>query len=203
MVNNISGVILAGGVSKRFNGIIKAKIIIDGRTIISRIIEIFSEIFDEIIIVTNTPDEYKDYNSCRIIGDQFLNKGPLGGIHSAMKTTDKEALFVVAGDMPLLDKEIILRQIDYYNMHSNECDVLIPSINQYIEPLHGIYKRMLIRGLEEYLSGNNDYAIREFIKETAVLYMKIDGSLKSGSAFTNINTPDDVAVVNKLMGLDD
>ena len=203
MVNNISGVILAGGVSKRFNGIIKAKIIIDGSPIISRIIEIFSDIFDEIIIVTNTPDEYKDYNSCRIIGDQFLNKGPLGGIHSAMKATDKEALFVVAGDMPLLDKEIILRQLDYYNMHNNECDVLIPSIKKYIEPLHGIYKKMLISFLEEYLSGNNDYAIREFIKETAVLYMKIDGSLKSGSAFTNINSPADVAVVKKLMGLDD
>jgi hypothetical protein len=39
MIHNISGVILAGGASKRFNGLIKAKIVIDGRTIISRIIE--------------------------------------------------------------------------------------------------------------------------------------------------------------------
>jgi molybdopterin-guanine dinucleotide biosynthesis protein A len=81
MVHNISGVVLSGGVSKRFNGIIRAKIVIDGKTIISRIVETIDDIFDEIIIVTNTPDEFKEYNSCKIIGDQFLNKGPLGGIH--------------------------------------------------------------------------------------------------------------------------
>jgi molybdopterin-guanine dinucleotide biosynthesis protein A len=81
MAHNISGVILAGGASKRFNDIIKTKIVIDGKTIISRIIETIDDIFDEIIIVTNTPDEFKEYANCRIIGDQFLNKGPLGGIH--------------------------------------------------------------------------------------------------------------------------
>ena len=85
MIHNISGVILAGGASKRFDGIIKAKIVIDGKTIISRIIETIGEIFDNIIIVTNTPDEFKEFKSCKIIRDHFLNKGPLGGIHSAMK----------------------------------------------------------------------------------------------------------------------
>ena len=39
MVNNISGVILAGGASKRFNGINKTRILIDGKTIISRMID--------------------------------------------------------------------------------------------------------------------------------------------------------------------
>ena len=71
MINNISGVILAGGANKRFNGIIKAKIIIDGNTIISRIIEIFSEIFDEIIIVTNTPEEFKDITAAELLAISF------------------------------------------------------------------------------------------------------------------------------------
>ena len=58
MVHNIAGVILAGGAGKRFSGITKAKIAVEGKTIISRILETFSDIFDEKIIVTNT--------SCRI-----------------------------------------------------------------------------------------------------------------------------------------
>lgn len=197
MVNNISCVILAGGASKRFNGIVKAKIVIDGKTIISRIIETISDIFDEIIIVTNKPDEFKEYRNYKIIGDQFLNKGPLGGIHSALKETDRKALFVVAGDMPLLEKEIIIRQIDFFN--NNDCDILIPQINNNIEPLHGIYKKTIISILEEYLEGENDYAIREFFKKTDVRYMQFEGSEKHISAFTNINSPSDISVVKNFL----
>jgi molybdopterin-guanine dinucleotide biosynthesis protein A len=199
MVRNISGVILAGGASKRFDGIIKAKIVIDGKTIISRIIETIDDIFDEIIIVTNTTDEFKEYNNHKIVGDHFLNRGPLAGIHSALKQSDKEAIFVLAGDMPLLDKEVILNQIAFYN--SNYYDIVIPQIDQYIEPLHGIYKKTLVRILEAYLEGENDYAIREFLKMSDVGYLQLEGSEKIKNTFTNINSPVDVSFVKKILGI--
>jgi molybdopterin-guanine dinucleotide biosynthesis protein A len=197
MGNNISGVILAGGNGKRFNGIIKTRILIDGKTIISRIIDTISDIFDEIIIVTNTPEEFSEFRNCKIINDQFLNKGPLGGIHSALKASEKEALFVFAGDMPLLDKEFIIRQIDYYCL--NKCEVLIPRINKYIEPLHGIYKKTLISVLEEYLIVNHDCAVREFLKIVNAYYLQFEGSEKNRRAFMNINSPNDISVAEKLL----
>jgi molybdopterin-guanine dinucleotide biosynthesis protein A len=199
MADNIAGVILAGGASKRFNGIIKSKIMIEGKTIISRIIETLTNIFNEIIVVTNTPDEFKEYSKYKIIGDHFLNKGPLAGIHSALKESEKEAIFVVAGDMPLLDKEIIVRQIDFYN--TNKCDVLIPQIDNYIEPLHGIYKRTLVRNIEDFLNGDNNYAVREFLKNADARYLQIEGSEKSRRAFTNINSPDDIPVITSYLKL--
>ena len=42
---NISGVILAGGENKRFDGINKSNLIIGGSSIISRIVNIISDIF--------------------------------------------------------------------------------------------------------------------------------------------------------------
>lgn len=199
MVRNISGVILAGGACKRFDGIIKAKIVIDGKTIISRIIEILSEIFEETIIVTNVPDEFNEYKSCKIIKDLFLDKGPLGGIHSALKETDREALFVVAGDMPFLEKELIVKQVDFYD--NNRCDVLIPQINKYVEPLHGIYKKNILRNLEEYLEGENDYAIREFLNKVNTRYMHLEGSGKYTHVFTNINSPSDISDIQNQRGI--
>ncbi|MGD0755568.1 MAG: molybdenum cofactor guanylyltransferase [Bacteroidales bacterium] len=201
MAHNISGVILAGGDSKRFNGLIKANIVIYGKSIISRIIETIGDIFDEIIIVTNTPHEFQEYNNYKIVGDKLLNKGPLGGIHAALKESEAEAVFVFAGDMPLLDKEIIASQIDFYN--SNKCDVLIPQIDNYIEPLHGIYKKTLFRILEDYFEENNGSAIRDFIRKTDVRYFQIEGSEKSKSVFTNINSPSDISIVSKFLGLND
>lgn len=199
MVHNISGVILAGGANKRFNGMAKANIIIDGKTIISRIIETIRDIFDEIIIVTNTPEEFKEYANFKLVSDQFLKVGPLGGIHAALKASSKEALFVFAGDMPLLEKRFIIRQIDFYN--SLKCDILIPRIDQYIEPLHAIYNISLIRTLEEYLTGDHDYAVREFFKRVNVGYLQLEGSEETKNAFTNINSPSDISIVEKILGL--
>jgi molybdopterin-guanine dinucleotide biosynthesis protein A len=197
MINNISGVILAGGVSRRFKGVTKSNIIINGKTIISRIVDTLSDIFDEIIIVTNTPEEFTEYCNFKIVGDQFLRAGPLGGIHAAFKASSKEALFVVAGDMPLLDKKFIISQIDYYNR--NMCDVLIPRINQNIEPLHAIYNISLIKTLEEYLSGDNDYAVRKFFKMVNVRYLQLEESEETKNAFTNINSPSDILMVEKIL----
>lgn len=186
----ISGVILAGGAGRRFNGLIKSKIIIDGKTIISRIIEAFDDVFDEILIVSNTPEEFTEFLNCRIIEDQFLNKGPLGGIHSAMKSCNCESLFIVGGDMPYLRKDFIVQQIDYFN--NNMCDILVPRIDKFIEPLHGIYSRSVISTLEKYLESGNDCAVREFFKIVNLKYLDFKKSEESKRAFTNINSPSDM-----------
>lgn len=199
MIHNISGVILAGGANERFDGMTKANIVIDGKTIISRIIDTIKDIFDEIIIVTNTPEEFKEYINYKIVSDQILKAGPLGGIHAAIKTSSKEALFVFAGDMPLLDKKIIIRQIEFYNSH--KCDILIPRINTYIEPLHAIYNISIIETLEDYLTGDHDYAVRKFYKRQNVRYMQLKGSEEISNAFININSPADIPIAEKILGI--
>ena len=60
-------------------------------------------IFKEVILVTNSPEDYVLFeNECRIIPDIIKDKGPLGGIHSALSNTAKKAVFFVACDMPYL-----------------------------------------------------------------------------------------------------
>lgn len=129
MISDISGVILAGGTNTRFGGRIKAKTDIGGKTIISRIIDSISVIFDEIIIVTNTPSEYIEYQNVKLTADTFLKIGPLGGIHAAIKASSKKSVFVFAGDMPLLDNNLITEQIAAYD--DQKCDILIPRLNEY------------------------------------------------------------------------
>jgi molybdopterin-guanine dinucleotide biosynthesis protein A len=195
MFHNISAAILAGGSGKRFNDVVKANIVIKGRTIISRIIGEIGDIFDEIIIVTNKLDEFKEYSRYKIIVDQYLNKGPLGGIHSALKHTDRDALFVIAGDMPFLKKDLIIKEIDFYN--NCNCEILIPKINQYIEPLHGIYRKTILTALEDYLESANDYAIREYISSMNTCFLQLKGTEKQTRAFTNINSPSDILKLKK------
>lgn len=197
MTMTISGSILAGGLNMRFNGIIKANIDINGKTIVSRIIETINDIFDEIIIVTNTPEEFEEYSACRIVKDHFVKVGPLGGIHSALKASSGEAVFVFAGDMPLLSRELINKQIELYNI--DKSDVLIPSINQNIEPLHAVYNTSVITALEEYLTGNHNYSVRDFYKLLDARYMQLEDSEENKNAFVNINSPSDIVTVRKIL----
>jgi molybdopterin-guanine dinucleotide biosynthesis protein A len=196
MVNNISGVILAGGDNKRFDGVTKANIIVDGKTILFRIIETIKDIFNEIIIVTNYPQEFIGYSDIKIIRDHFSGIGPLGGIHAALKVSSSESLFVFAGDMPLLDKRYIIRQIDHYN--NNKTDILVPRINQDIEPLHAIDNVSILGALEEFLAGKKDYSVRGFFKRCHVGWLPFEDSEQTRSAFMNINSPSDIVLIEKF-----
>jgi molybdopterin-guanine dinucleotide biosynthesis protein A len=197
MVKNITGVILAGGTNKRFNGITKANIVINGATIMTRIIDKIRDIFNEIIIVTNTPEEFYKYSKCNIICDAIKNKGPLGGIHAALRESENDSVFVFAGDMPYLDKELINSQISYYL--KNKCDALVPQVKQNIEPLHAIYNKSIQAVLENYLTEHHDYAVHRFVKILNVSYLKLEESDEIKRAFTNINLQSDIPVIEKIL----
>jgi molybdopterin-guanine dinucleotide biosynthesis protein A len=146
--------------------------------------------FDEIIIVTNKPEEFREFIQYRIVEDQYLKAGPLGGIHAALKASSEDAIFVFAGDMPFLDKEIITNQINEFNKTKH--DVLIPAIDQFIEPLHAIYRNSVLNDLERFLSEGKSRAVRDFLSEENVGYLQIPNTEKTELAFSNINSPSDL-----------
>lgn len=191
----ISGVILAGGASSRLGGINKANIIVDGNSIISRILSTISDLFDEKIIVTNRPEEFEKVADVRIISDYYLNSGPLAGIHSALKSTSAEAIFVFAGDMPFPDKKLIKDQIIEFNRINS--DILIPRIGNMIEPLHAIYSKHVLEKLENILSKGEKMAVRDFISENNTCYFLVPETKRNKKAFTNLNSPLDLKSLGK------
>jgi molybdopterin-guanine dinucleotide biosynthesis protein A len=194
MANRISGVILAGGSNKRFGGITKANVVIDGETIISRIMSTISDLFDEIIIVTNKPEEFQEFIQYKIVKDQYLNAGPLGGIHAALKASSEDAIFVFAGDMPFLNKGIISDQINEFSKRQH--DVLIPEVDQFIEPLHAIYRKSALYHLERFLLEGKSRAVRDFLSEVNVGYLQMTKNEKTDIAFVNINSPSDLEKIS-------
>lgn len=187
----ISAAILAGGENKRFNGKTKANIQISGIRIIARTVKILHDIFDDIVIVTNTPDEFKGYQHFTVVPDEIKNVGPLGGIQAALKAAKNDAVFVFASDMPCISSEIIRKHIDFYN--KRRCDAAIPRIKDFKEPLHAIYHKKIEEQLLEFLKGTNKYSIENFIKDLNVRYHNLDDIDFNKRAFVNINTPQDLS----------
>lgn len=192
----MSAAILAGGENSRFNGKIKANIQIHGVRIITKITKILHEIFDEVIIVTNTPEEFKSYHKYKIVPDVYKKVGPLGGIHAAMNASDHDNLFVVASDMPCVSTEIIRAQAKYFKQSNG--DVLIPKISNFIEPLHGIYSKSIFDKLDEYLKNPSELRIRDFLEQVKVKYFYLEDDEHTRKAFANINTPGDLQEIQML-----
>lgn len=195
--NRISAAILAGGEAKRLGGVTKSRMMVQGEYIISRMIRVLEDIFEEIIIITNSAEEFREFKNCRTAGDIFLKRGPLGGIHAALHNSIKNDVFVFAGDMPFLSRRIIGDQIEQY--FESRSEALVPVIGNNIEPLHALYNITMLGTLTSYLRDATDYSVRDFLEKLNVNYMQIKDDEESRLAFTNINTPGDLSSVQGKM----
>jgi len=170
--NNITAVILAGGYNSRYNGINKAFLEIEGISLYKRTKDRLEKIFSNIIVITNTPEIFPN-DGLNKYSDVIKNIGPLGGIHSALsQIKNKEAIFVIAVDMPFLDEEIIRSIVEQY--HLINPDILIPRINSLIEPLSAIYKINIFSKLDYYIKNSERFAIRNFFNKVDTKYFDID-----------------------------
>lgn len=195
--HNFSVAIIAGGEAKRFHGQIKSNIVIAGKTIMTRMLEEVSGIFSEILIVTNTPAEFQKHPGVRLIPDTFMGIGPLGGIHAAVKACSCPAVFILAGDMPLIKGELIRKQVALFE--EKQPDAVIPKTGNYIEPLHSIYDKTLLDRLEAYILTRNNHAVWEFVKTIDPYWFEPENDTSASNSFTSVNTPDDAAMIEKIL----
>jgi molybdenum cofactor guanylyltransferase len=191
----ITAAILAGGPASRMNGVIKPKIILDGKTILERSLSVLKNIFSEIILVTNSPEIFSGYGELLITSDHLKGIGPLAGIHAALKAATGDAVFIFAGDMPLLNHDLIVKQAGLFE--ELECDILVPRTGSEIEPLHSVYSRTLLNRLEYYLSTSQSRAVRDFFMSVSVKFMETGSEVNSG--FFNINSPADIIEAERIL----
>jgi molybdenum cofactor guanylyltransferase len=188
--------ILAGGAAKRFGGLTKSKILVGGKPVIERILETVGGMFDELLIVTNSPGEFQEYK-LTLVTDLITGIGPLGGIHAALRSAGGEAAFVLAGDMPLLNSDLIARQLIFYE--KGKFDIVTPRSGGYLEPLHSIYSSAVADIIEKNIQEDKIHAVYDLFSLVSVGYYEHFDSQEARIAFTNINSPGDVDKVEEIL----
>lgn len=174
--------ILAGGKSSRMNYNNKAFLTYKEKAFIEHIIEA-GKSFENIIIVANNEEEYNKFN-IRIIKDIYVGNGPISGIHSALVHSETEEVLCIACDMPLISKNTLeaLGKID------EEYDVLVPKVNDRLQPLCSIYSKKILKPLEIALM-NGDNRLQNLIFR--LNYKEVHEINFKEKEFLNINTPND------------
>ncbi|MCP4683145.1 MAG: molybdenum cofactor guanylyltransferase [Desulfobacterales bacterium] len=188
---NVSGVILAGGKSSRY-GRNKALVSLKGTPLIEKVIAVMQPLFQELIIITNTPGEYA-YLKLPMHEDLIKGLGPIGGIYTGLTAISNDAGFFVACDMPYLNGELIRYMVE----SSDDFDAVVPKIAGNMEALFSLYRKRCLPAMEGLIE-SREYQIVRFFHLVSVLYIgekevrRFDPDLRS---FTNINSPQELGAL--------
>ncbi len=138
----VTAIVLAGGRSSRM-GKNKLFLELEGMKFIDRVIHLLYPIFNEIIFISNTPEDFSNYQF-KVYRDLFPFYGPLAGIHSGLVHSTTEYNFVISIDMPFISVGLINFLIE----NSNDTPVTLPVVQNKLQPLCGIYGKVVISRIE-------------------------------------------------------
>ncbi len=192
-MDDVSGVILAGGKSSRY-GKTKAFVRISGIPLIERVISVMGSVCQELIIITNTPHEYS-HLGLHVYEDMIKDLGPLGGIFTGLNVISKDSGLFVACDMPFLNKGLLRYMVEC----KDDFDGVVPRISGNMEALHALYSKSCLPAIRGLIDSRQYQAIR-FFSEVSIRYVdedeirRFDPELNS---FVNINTPQQLQEFNK------
>lgn len=188
----VSAAIMAGGKSRRM-GRDKAWLDLgDGRPIVRRVIDVASEVADEVFLVAN--DAHFDSLGLRVVPDRFPEGGVLGGIATGIGAAAHERVLVVACDMPFVRPDVLRLLVD----RSEGWDAVVPRVGEEYETLHALYTKACLPTIERALAAGKMRVISFFgdvrlrIVDEGELRV-LDPDLRS---VTNVNTPEELAAIS-------
>jgi len=172
----------------------KAFIQIEGVPIIKRIHDLFKELFQEVIIVTNQRDLFSNFDS-KIYSDLIPNKGALGGLYTGIFFSSFQHSFSVACDMPFIKNSLV----QYLIENIDDADVIVPRTKDGLQPLHAIYSKNCVEPIRRIIEEGKS-KILDFYCQVNVKILDEKDFLcfdPAGESFINVNTPEELRSIRR------
>ena len=191
---NITGLILAGGLARRMGGTDKGLVVLEGRPMISYIIDALRPQVDSILINANRNiSTYEEYGH-DVISDELEGfHGPLAGMASGLRHCKTDYIATVPCDGPMLPynyADILMQAATKANS-----PISVGFDGNRLQPVYALIHRDLLNDLNSYLGAGERKIDRWYDKHQ---FAKADFS-SSVEMFTNINTPEDLQSASKLL----
>src|ERR1051325_2046072 len=187
-IESTTGVMLAGGKSIRM-GRDKAFLQVGEGTLAENCLSILRACFACNIIIANRPAAFEVFQ-LPVIPDDLSDRGPLGGIYTALRHVNTPRIFVVACDMPVLDANLIRHMASALD----DFDAVAAKIDGRFEPLHAGYQRRIISTVESRIQ-MADYSVHRLLEKLRVKTFSasdLDCYPAWRKTFLNVNTPLDL-----------
>lgn len=189
----ITAFVLAGGKSTRM-GSDKAFLRLQEETLLSRALKIAGSVAEEVRIVG---DNKKFVAHGRVVEDVYRDRGPLGGIHSALSSTTTELNLMLAVDLPF----VVPKFLEYLLVQARESGamVTVPRTNAGLQPLCAAYRRGFAEVAEPALREGKNRIDSLFAKDTTC-EIEENEFVRAGfsvTMFRNLNTPEEFEMATR------
>lgn len=194
----IAGAILAGGQASRLGGRPKALLPVGDARIIDRQVRVLRAAVGhgEVFIVANDVELYRPFG-LRVVRDREAGAGALGGLATALATSDATCTLVFACDLPFVTAE-------FASFLAQECrghDVALPKGDDGYHPLCACWSREALPELDRRIAAGH----RRIIDALSALRVREIGpgewarfEHSAGTLLFNVNTPDEYERARQL-----
>ncbi len=187
-----AGAILAGGRARRFGGQDKSRLVVQGRSIIERQVELLRSVADDVFLVGHDPVRFADIG-LPVFPDRVSGAGAIGGIMTALESTTADRVLVIACDMPFLVAGLLRALLAL----AASADGAWVRTSRGPEPLVACYRQQALTKIREAIESgqlkaaelNNVLTLRELTEHDVSAFGPVDLLL------ANLNTPEDYARV--------
>lgn len=206
----VSGIVLAGGQSRRFGEEDKAVAVLDGSTFIERTVEAVCDATDDRPIVAVNDDEQhttvlstlESNVDPRFAFDAPSFEGPLSGLYGALPYVDNEWLFVTGCDMPRLSPAAVAWLAGHLRTTDSSSGALVPvHFDGGCEPLHAFYRRDAVADARRRL--RPDASLRKLLDSlpdsTTVPIPSAPPDVPLATSVENVNTKQDYRRIRRTI----
>ena len=200
-LNNILGVVLAGGKSQRF-GQDKSQVKLQDKLLIDYILTEIVDEFRETLVIANEPINFIQSKNISFTNDFKNGLGPLGGVLTAMKWIKQnnrhyEWISTFPSDTPFFTKKEL--KYFYKKIEINESKLFFIKSKDTRHNIFGLWSVSLIEKLEaDIMKGERKVEI--WANSIGVKTVNID--YKKPDPFFNINTKADLEKAKKILNYD-
>jgi len=183
---------VAGGSARRYGGQDKSRLVIAGRTIIVRQMEILQRVASDVLIVAPDATRFEGL-PVRVVPDRVPGLGAIGGIDAALHASWSERVIVIACDLPFLTSELLSHLVE---LSRGRDGAWIRTVRG-VEPLIACYQRAARDRVAQFIStgGRKASDIGQVLDMAELQSPDLDRFGDPVRLLANINTPGDYARV--------
>ena len=197
VIQDISGVVLAGGKSKRM-GTDKRYLSVHGKPLLDRVLSVLLDVFPEVMLVLAEEDVPRRDERIRIVTDLVPGCATVGGLYTGLSCSRYPRVFVVACDMPFINPAVI----ELFSQKGEATDIVLAQLVNGLQPLHGLYSKTCLPVLREMIDARELRLQNIADKQGLAVHRIPESEIKSLDpqllSFLNLNSPADVELANKI-----
>ena len=183
---NITGIILAGGQSRRFNQQDKGWVNWQGKPLVQYVLESIQSQTQDILINCNHNSERYRSLGYPIIQDLLPDfQGPLAGIQASLAHVKTEWVLICPCDTPLLPANLVSKLLSSALLQ--QAELAYPKCQGKEHYLPVILQASLLNNISDYL-GSGGRSMKGFYKTINAISVDFDNKRD----FSNFNCPDDL-----------